>query len=178
MGVVTLINLSRWCWTNTIIHSTRSLFFPCRWATRSRWIFSSFTTETTIRKSKERRSVALESGKHSIVIKLNLILKSITEIANVLDMSKHAFLESPRVELLIRGIHEVFFCFCTNTVLIIWLSFPLISLGICTGTGNPHGSRVRVLWGYGYGLEFWDPRANPYPCDTRALQYVTITYTT
>jgi hypothetical protein len=31
---------------------------------------------------------------------------------------------------------------------------PGMKLGICTGTGNPHGSRVRVPCGYGYGLEF------------------------
>jgi hypothetical protein len=85
-----LINLGRW-WR------TRGLFFPYRWATRSRWIFSSFATETAIRESKERRCVALESGKHSIVIKLNLILKSITEIADVLDMCEHGSMRSWKV---------------------------------------------------------------------------------
>jgi len=49
------------------------------------------------------------------------------------------------------------------------LKFKL-GLGICTGTGNLHGSRVRVPWGYGYGLEFWDPCANLYLQDTHALQ--------
>jgi hypothetical protein len=29
-----------------------------------------------------------------------------------------------------------------------------LGIGICMGMGNPHGSQVRVLLGYGYGSEF------------------------
>jgi hypothetical protein len=42
-------------------------------------------------------------------------------------------------------------------------------VGICTGWGNPHGSRVWVPSGYGYGLGFCDPHTNPYPHGTRAI---------
>ncbi|KAF9231036.1 hypothetical protein BU15DRAFT_68676 [Melanogaster broomeanus] len=39
--------------------------------------------------------------------------------------------------------------------------------GYGSGFGDPHGSRVRVPYGYGHGSGFGDPDENPYPAETR-----------